>query len=303
MGHFTAADVPDQSGRTILITGANSGIGYEAAKVLAGQGAYVFMGCRDHSRAEKAIQSIRREHPNALLGVVELDLGSLSSIRRAAVKVQQEKRLDMLINNAGVMRPPLRHTDDGFELQFGVNHLGHFALTSLLLGKLAGGNDPRVVTVASIAHKRGDIHFDDLDGSKGYDKGKFYSQSKLANLLFMAELDRRLRAAGSPIKSVACHPGISGTELGRNSWLENLAMKAASIIFHRPDKAALPTLKAAIGEDVSGGDYFGPQGLIEGRGEVGHAIRTKKAKDADLARRLWDVSIAMTDVDPGLSAA
>lgn len=297
---FTAADVPDQSGRTFLVTGANSGIGFEAAKVLAGKGARVLLGCRDESRAQAAMQTIRQYHAGAQLEFLPLDLGDLASVREAAKQVD---RVDVLVNNAGVMRPPLRHTRNGFELQFGINHLGHFALTNLLLEKLSREAAPRVVTVASIAHKRGDIDFANLDGSQSYSKGAFYSQSKLANMLFMAELDRRLRATGSPIQSVACHPGVSGTELGRQSWIGNIAMKTANILFHTPDKAALPTLKAATGEEVDGGDYFGPQGFMEASGTVGKAKRTAKARDKALARHLWDVSVEMTQVNPGLPPA
>ena len=294
---FSATDVPDQSGRTFLVTGANSGIGYEAALVLAGKGARVLLGCRDAARAEAAMAAIRHAHSQADLGFVALDLGDLASVRSAAAQVE---RIDVLVNNAGVMRPPLGYTKDGFELQFGINHLGHFALAGLLLDKLAQGNAPRVVTVASIAHKRGGIDFANLDGKQGYSRSAFYSQSKLANLLFMAELDRRLRAAGSPILSVACHPGISGTELGRSSRIEHYAMKAANLLFHRPEQAALPTLLAATGPQVQGGDYYGPQGWLEASGPVGPAHRTAAARDADTARRLWDVSVALTGVDPGL---
>lgn len=297
---FAAADVPDQTGRTFMVTGANSGIGYEAALVLAGKGARVLLACRDKARADTAMQAIRQQHPQASLAFVPLDLGNFASVRAAAAQVES---LDVLVNNAGVMRPPLGYTRDGFELQFGINHLGHFALTGLLLGTLALGSSPRVVTVASIAHKRGDIDFANLDGAQGYSRSVFYSQSKLANLLFMAELDRRLRASGSPIKSVACHPGISGTELGRASKIEYYAMKAASLIFHAPERAALPTLMAATGPGVEGGDYYGPQGWLEASGAVGHARRTDRARDPECARRLWDLSVDLTGVDPGLPSA
>ncbi len=301
---FTHADVPDQSGRTILITGANTGIGFEAAGVLAGKGfilgpgpCHVILACRDREKAEWAMSRIMARYRGEVsLRFLQLDLADLASVRAAA---EQVERLDVLINNAGIMHPPYALTKDGFESQFGVNHLGHFALTGLLLHKLSGP-DPRVVTVSSIAHKAGRIDFDNLDGRKSYSRGSFYNQSKLANLLFMAELDRRLRAAGSPVKSIGCHPGVSGTDLGRQIWLEHVGMKLLNAVLNPPARAALPTLQAATDPTAQGGDYFGPQGFMEMRGPSGPASRTARACDADLAARLWDVSVELTGVDPAI---
>ena len=301
MSGFTAADVPPLHGRTALVTGANTGIGYCAAEVMAAMGARVLLGCRDHARAAAARNRILQALPYADIAWLPLDLADLASVRRAAEVVSKEPRLDLLVNNAGVMRPPLRHTADGFELQFGVNHLGHFALAGLLLKKL-GGPDPRIVTVASIAHRRGRIDFDNLDGAKGYDATRFYAQSKLANLVFALELDRRLRAAGSPVKSIACHPGLAGTELGRNG-IDKLAFRMAGLLFNSSAQGAWPTLQAATEPAAQSGEYFGPQGIGETRGKSGPARPSDHARDAQLGRRLWDVSVEMTGVDPGLAPA
>ena len=294
MKGFAAADVPSQAGRRFLVTGASAGIGWEAARVLAMRGGEVIMACRDVAKGEAARARIVAEVPGAALCVLRLDLADLASVRAAADQVE---RIDVLVNNAGVMNPPLTRTAQGFELQFGTNHLGHFALTSLLLPKIAGA-DPRVVTVASIAHRRGRVDFANLDGSKGYGPFRFYGQSKLANALFFAELDRRLRKAGSPIRSIGCHPGVSGTTLGRFSALDKVGLAVANVLFHRPPEAAVPTLQAACDPAAQGGDYFGPQGFMEASGPSGPARRSRRALDADLAARLWRVSVELTGIDP-----
>jgi NAD(P)-dependent dehydrogenase (short-subunit alcohol dehydrogenase family) len=286
---FTAADVPGQAGRRFLITGASAGIGFEAARVLALRGGAVTLACRDTAKGEAARARIVAEAPGVQVSVLHLDLADLASVRAAAAQVGP---IDVLINNAGVMNPPLQRTAQGFELQFGTNHLGHFALTALLLPKIAA----RVVTVASIAHKRGRIDFANLDGSKGYSPFRFYRQSKLANVLFMAELDRRLRAAGSPVRSIGCHPGVSGTTLGRFSALDRLGLAAANVLFHRPPEAAVPTLQAAADPTLEGGAYIGPQGFMEARGASGPAWRSAASRDPELAARLWDVSAELTGV-------
>lgn len=303
MTGFTAEDVPALDGRTFLVTGANSGIGFEAAKVLAARGGRVLMACRDRDKAEAARTQIANAHPLAQTEFLPLDLADLASIRRAALIAGQEKRIDVLINNAGVMRPPLQHTRDGFELQFGINHLGHFALTAELLPKLAQGENPRVVTVASIAHRRGQIDFDNLDGRKGYNAWDFYAQSKLANALFFAELDRRLRAAGSPIASIGCHPGVAHTGIGRHNWFERTFIPLAGLVLNTGAQGAWPTLQAATDPAAKGGEYYGSQGFREMRGKSGLAERTERARDEGLAARLWAVSRDLTLTDPGLPPA
>ncbi len=296
---FSEGCIESQEGHIILITGANSGIGFSAAKMLAGQGAKVLFACRSEAKARAAMAQLRDYYDGDVdLGFVPLDLADPASIRAA---VEQVERLDVLINNAGIMNPPLRLTDLGVESQFATNHLGHFALTSLLLPKI-DGPDPRVVSVASLAHRRAAIDFDNFDGSRGYRAMQFYGQSKLANMLFFAELDRRLRAIGSPIKAMGCHPGLAGTGLG-NGVLENMVFKLAGVFFNTADAGALPTLQAATDPEAQGGDYYGPQGFGETRGASGKASRTAQAADPQLAARLWNVSVELTGVDPGLVPA
>lgn len=208
---YAFSDLPDQSGRTVLVTGANTGIGLEIARELCARGARVLLGCRNKGKAEAAMEDIRRSHPSAQMAFVPLDLTQLASIRSAAEIVRGEARLDVLINNAGIMIPPLGHAIGGAEQQFAVNHLAHFALTALLLDKLAQSPGSRVVSQASIAHRGARIDFSNLDAAKGYSRVRFYAQSKLANLLFAFELDRRLRAAAVPVASIAVHPGVAAT--------------------------------------------------------------------------------------------
>ncbi|WP_040494512.1 oxidoreductase [Ilumatobacter nonamiensis] len=301
MADFTDADVPDQSGRTMLVTGANTGIGFETAKALAEQGARVLLGCRSEDRATDAIARIHLEVGEADLAFVPLDQGDLSSVAAAADRVQEEERLDVLVNNAGIMMPPRELTTDGFESQFGVNHLGTFALTSQLLPKLAETEGSRVVITSSIAHRAGNIHFDDIDASKNYGAQDRYQQSKLANLLFMYELDRRLRAVESTTIAVGCHPGIADTELSRH--LPKLLMLAApmlKIFFNSSAEGAWPTLMAATADEIEGGDYTGPSKRGETAGPARKVPSTGRARDPQLANLLWDLSIEMTGVDPGI---
>lgn len=303
MSGFTAADVSDQSGKCIIVTGANTGIGYEAAKVLAGKGARVLLACRDEGKALAGMSAIRDSVPNANLAFLPLDQADLASVRRAAELAAQEPRIDVLLNNAGVMFPPLTRTRDGFELQFGVNHLGTFALSALLLPKLAETPGSRVVVTASLAHQRGNLRWDDLNAEKGYHRSARYSDSKLANMLHFAELDRRLRAAGSPVTAVGCHPGVAATELMRHAGPFRMFTPLFGVLLNTAEMGAWPALEAATAPDVEPGGYYGPQSVGGMRGTSGKARRTAAAIDPELARRLWDVSVAMTGIDPGLAPA
>jgi len=295
---FTDKDVPDQSGRVFLVTGANSGLGYAAAKVLAGRGARVLMGCRSKDKAEAAMADIRAVYPDADLRFISLDLGNLESVRAAANLVEKEPRLDVLINNAGIMMPPLEQTDDGFESQFGVNHLGTFALTGLLLDKLSKGRDPRIVITSSMAHRSGRIDFDDINAEKSYSRWGRYAMSKLANLLHMYELDRRLRAAGSPVVAVACHPGVADTELARNfpSFMVSLFRPVSSLFMNSAAQGAWPTLAAATAGEVESGQYFGPSRKGEWVGPAREVQPRKIARAIEPAKKLWNLSEEMTGV-------
>jgi len=299
MRGFTEADVPDQSGKCFIVTGANTGLGFDVARVLAGKGGRVLLACRDRGKAAEAIGRIGAGD----MAHLPLDLADLASVRAAAEAASREPRIDGLINNAGVMIPPLTRTAHGFELQFGVNHLGHFALTGLLLPKLTQAPAARVVVTASLAHKRGVINWEDLNSEKDYNRGACYSQSKLANMLHFAELDRRLRAARSPVSALGCHPGVAATDLMRNTGWFRPFTPLLGVFLNTAAKGAWPALQAACDPAAEGGDYYGPQGLGEARGASGPASRTAAALDEGLARRLWDVSVEMTGVDPGLAPA
>jgi NAD(P)-dependent dehydrogenase (short-subunit alcohol dehydrogenase family) len=295
---WTASDLPDQHGRTVVLTGANSGIGLEAARELARVGAHVIMACRNTEKGQAAADQIRSEIPAASLDVVSLDLASLSSVREFAAGYDRDQ-LDLLINNAGVMVPPRTTTEDGFELQIGTNHLGHFALTGLLLDKLMATPEARVVTVSSTAHKFGKIDFDDLQRERSYRRWLAYAQSKLANLLFTIELDRRLRAADSELLSVAAHPGYAATNLQFAATPSRLE-RVGSVVLNRVIAqdalhGALPTLYAATA-DIPGGSFAGPDGFQEMRGHPTLVAPTRAAQDPDTARRLWEVSEQLTGV-------
>lgn len=296
--NFTDKDVPDQSGRVFFVTGANSGLGYQTAKLLAGRGARVLLGCRSVEKAEAAIADIHAVYPEADMRFIPLDLGDLKSIRSAAKLVAKEPRLDVLVNNAGIMMPPREETADGFESQFGVNHLGTFALTGLLLDKLAEGQDPRVVITDSMAHRNGRIDFDDINAEESYSRWGRYAMSKLANLLHMYELDRRLRAADSPIKAVACHLGVADTELAKNfpGFMVSLFKPVSSLFMNSAAQGAWTTLAAAAGNDVEGGEYFGPGRNGEWTGPAREVQPRPKAKRIEPAKRLWDISEEMTGV-------
>ncbi len=310
-----ASLLPDQTGRRVIITGANSGIGYPAARELARAGAQVVLAARDHKKGEAAILRLKSEVPKAQLELGLLDLASLSSVRDfAARELDRGMALDILINNAGVMAPPKRlETNDGFELQFGTNVLGHFALTGLLMPALERAvtgskarlpQSPRAVFLASIAHKSGTIHFDDLQATRSYKPMGSYQQSKLADLMLALELDRRLKAKGSSIQSIAAHPGVANTNLfhsGDFSSLERTGRRFMGKLFdlflNSEAEGALPTIYAAAAPGAHGGGYYGPKGLQEMRGgDVGDAIIAPQAKDAAAAARLWVACEELTGV-------
>jgi NAD(P)-dependent dehydrogenase (short-subunit alcohol dehydrogenase family) len=303
---WTADRIPDQSGRTAVVTGANSGLGLVTARELARAGARVVLGCRNMQKGEAARRTIETAAPGAPLELEALDLSSLDSIRDFAGRfADAHDGLDLLINNAGVMATPRRRTADGFELQFGTNHLGHFALTALLIGALEGRDDARVVTLSSMAHRTGRIAFDNLGGEHRYFRWRAYGQSKLANLLFALELERRLRAAGSTIKSMAAHPGYAATNLqSTGPPLVDRAVMAVSnrVIAQSEEMGALPTLYAATEPGLAGGTYVGPDGFAEQRGHPQPVSPNRAARDEQVARRLWEVSEEMTGVRFELAA-
>jgi NAD(P)-dependent dehydrogenase (short-subunit alcohol dehydrogenase family) len=298
---WTEREVPDQSGRLAIVTGSNTGLGYDTARVLAARGARVVMAVRDTAKGETAAARIRQLTPGADVMVQKLDLGSLASVKDAAEEIKAtHPRIDLLINNAGVMYPPKQSTSDGFELQFGTNHLGHFALTGLLLKNLLPVDNSRVVVVASIAHNiRAKIDFNDLQWeSRRYDRVASYGQSKLANLMFAYDLQRRLAAAGAKTIAVAAHPGVAATELIRHvpgaglpgvGWLSGKILNTAEM-------GALPTLRAATDPAVQGGQYWGPDGFRELRGYPVLATSSKQSQDEAIQERLWKVSEELTGV-------
>ncbi|WP_137291333.1 oxidoreductase [Natronorubrum halophilum] len=301
---WTAADIPDQHGRTIIVTGANSGLGLETTRELARNGAAVIMACRDVERGEDAARDVREDLPDADLRVEACDLASLESIRAFAERLEGED-VDVLINNAGVMAIPRSETDDGFETQFGVNHIGHFALTGLLLETLGirAERDSRVVTVSSAMHERGEIGFDDLQGEDSYDPWDAYCQSKLANVLFAYELERRLLTADANAESVAVHPGYANTQLqfrgpeqsGSRLWMAASRL-ANTVVAQSAEMGALPILYAATAPDVEGGAYYGPGGLGNMRGRPERQASSARSYDRETAQRLWDVSSELTGV-------
>ena len=297
MADYQESDVPGQLGKTALVTGANTGIGYDAARVLATTGARVLLGCRSEERADVAIRKIKAIKPEADVEWLPLDLASLASVEAAADIVRGESQLDLLINNAGVMIPPKQLTEDGFELQFGVNHLGHFALTGHLLSKLKDQPGARVVNVSSLAHRSGSINYRDINADRSYNRIERYAMSKFANILFTYELQRKLQASGSAAISVACHPGGSATELGRHlPFPFSLLLQPANLLMNSSAEGALPTLMAATDETVKGGDYFGPMHFGEMRHSA-HRVRTiRPSRDETDAAKLWAVSEEMTGV-------
>jgi NAD(P)-dependent dehydrogenase (short-subunit alcohol dehydrogenase family) len=298
---FTAVDVPDQSGKSMIVTGADAGIGFETAKVLAARGARVLLACRNKSKAEAAMKRIRQETPKADLVFIPYDQADLASIRHAAKRVFKEPHIDVLINNAGVQVPTLKHTAQGFELQFGVNHLGCFAFTSLLLPKLMQTPGSRIVITSSGQHKGAMINWEDINAEKSYRRKGIprYGASKLANLLFVFELNRRLQAVGSKTTVVACHPGLAGTNLGQENNLAKVVMRLARVFLNTPAMGAWSELNAATGQIKPGG-YYGPTEFFGLRGPSRESKVSKQAHDLKLAQQLWNLSIDMTGIDPGL---
>jgi len=298
---WTAEEIPDQAGRVAVVTGANSGIGLIAAEELARAGAEVVLACRNAEKGEAAASSIREKAPEASVSVEALDLASLDSVHAFAERFAGAyDSLDLLINNAGLMAPPRGETADGFELQLGTNHLGHFALTGMLLGQLEGREDARVVTLSSTAHKIGKINFDDLQSERRYGRWRAYCQSKLANILFARELERRLRAAGSTVKSLAAHPGYAATNLQSAvaPALDRVLMAAGNRLFAQSaEMGALPTLYAATRPNLDGGLFIGPDGFEEGRGHPKVVRPVRAGRDQVTAERLWSVSAELTGVE------
>ncbi len=286
-------------GKVVIVTGANTGLGYETTKDLASRGYTVILACRNASKANAAIEEIKQSIPAADLVFLPIDLSSLSSVRKFAEEFTSKyDRLDVLINNAGVMMPPYTKTEDGFELQFEANYLGHFLLTGLLLETITQTPNSRIVTLSSIAHKNGKINFEDLQSEKNYSASDAYAQSKLACLMFTFELQRRLeRATHHETISVGAHPGIATTELSRHMpkiLYSILRYTIAPLITHAPDKGAKPTLMAAT-SSADGGDYYGPQGFNEFKGKPGKAASTELANDEKIAKKLWEVSEELVD--------
>jgi NAD(P)-dependent dehydrogenase (short-subunit alcohol dehydrogenase family) len=305
---WDTASIPDLTGRTVVVTGANSGLGLEATRAFARKGATVVMACRDESRGDAAARDVRRTVRDADTEVRELDLASLDSIAAFAESFTSDyEELHMLCNNAGVMAVPRRETADGFESQFGINHLGHFALTGHLLPVLRETEgQTRVVTHSSEAHRRGRIDFDDLQGEREYSAWGAYGQSKLANLLFAYELDRRVPAAWN-LASVACHPGWAATNLqrrgpeARDSRIGGLAARAANVVFAQSaSEGALPLCYAASAEGIRGGEYVGPGGFMNMRGQPVVQRSSDRSYDRDAADQLWQVSEELTGVEFGL---
>jgi NAD(P)-dependent dehydrogenase (short-subunit alcohol dehydrogenase family) len=291
---WTARDIPDLGRKTILITGANSGIGYEAARALAAKNATIIMACRSTERGDQAMQNIRAEIPGADLQMMQLDLADLASVRSFAEAFQSEHtRLDVLINNAGIMAVPHGKTVDGFEHHIGTNHFGPFLLTGLLYPLLEKTSGSRVVTVASNAHVYAWINFKDLNSEKFYQKWLAYGQSKLANVLFGYELQRKASLNSNNPISVVVHPGYAATNLQRTTRFFNLMNHIAA---QSQEMGALPTLYAAVSPEIRGGEYIGPDGFL---GQRGYPIQTRSSRrsyDEKLAQRLWEVSEQATGV-------
>jgi NAD(P)-dependent dehydrogenase (short-subunit alcohol dehydrogenase family) len=299
--NWTAADLPRQDGRVAVVTGANSGLGFHAALELGRVGAEVILACRDARRGQEALARMQAEVPDGRFELRSLDLADLASVRAFAAEAPE--RIDLLLNNAGVMAPPYRTTADGFEMQFGTNYLGHYALTGLLLSRLLTAEAPRVVTAASNMHKMGKIPWDDLNSEHKYRKWSAYSNSKLANLMFAYELQRRSDAADAGLVSAAAHPGWAATDLYQkgarvgNATLQEKVMTIPTRFFAQSSlDGALPTLYAATMPDVRGGAYLGPDSRFETVGNPKFVKSSDKARDVAAATKLWDVSEELTGV-------
>jgi NAD(P)-dependent dehydrogenase (short-subunit alcohol dehydrogenase family) len=306
-GKWTAADIPDQTGRVAVVTGSNSGLGLVTARELARHGAKVIIACRNTEKGDRASREIEQAVPGAQLSVQSLDLSDLASVRGFAARLTGEhETVDTLINNAGVMAPPRTLTADGFESQFGTNHLGHFALTGLLLPNLLSAREPRVVTLSSGAHRIGRINFDDLQGERRYVNWLAYGQSKLANLMFCFELARRASLAGTKLLSTAAHPGYARTNLqfaGPRKHEQAVMLVTNVLMAQSADKGALPTLYAATYPDLPNGAFIGPDGFMEQRGHPHIVTAIGRAYDENAWRRLWELSEELTGVAYRFAAA
>lgn len=292
---WTMEQMPDMTGKVVIVTGANSGLGYETSRMFAAKNATVIMACRTTAKGDDAAQQIRTEFPQARLTVMALDLANLASVREfVKTFTAQHDRLDVLVNNAGVMAlPERRATADGFEMQMGTNHFGHFALTGLLMDVLCNTPGARVISVSSGVHRMGKIDFENLNSEKSYGKWRAYGASKLANLLFIKELQRRLAAAGVDAQAMAAHPGYSATNLQQHSGLFSFLN---NYLAQDMRMGALPTMYAATVDTLAGGSYVGPDGFMEMRGYPKVVGASKAANDPDVARRLWDESEKLTGV-------
>ncbi|WP_338554519.1 oxidoreductase [Paenibacillus sp. KS-LC4] len=297
---WTKDSMTDVSGQVVIVTGANSGLGFETAAALAERKAKVVLAVRNMEKGREAAGKIKSAYPGAHVAPMQLDLGDLNSVRAfAADFINQYEALSILINNAGIMIPPHRLTKDGFESQFGGNHLGHFALTGLLLPKLKAAPNARVVTVSSIAAHNAAIDFNNLDGAKGYSAIKFYGQSKLANLMFARELHNRLNSNHIDVASVACHPGISNTNLfsfGSGKQANAFMRMLTGLLSQPAHMGALPTLYAATAPTIKGGEYIGPDGRGGRKGYPKSAEIINKLYDAEISNRLWNISESLTGV-------
>jgi NAD(P)-dependent dehydrogenase (short-subunit alcohol dehydrogenase family) len=305
---WNAGDIPDQTGRVAIVTGANSGLGLVTARELARAGAKVVIACRDTTKGDRAEAEIQAQVPGADLDVRALDLADLASVRGFVARLTGEHdSIDLLINNAGVMAPPRRLTVDGFESQFGTNHLGHFALTGLLLPTLMGAPKPRVVTLSSGAHRIGKMNFDDLQGERHYNNWRAYGQSKLSNLLFCFELARRATATGTGLLSVAAHPGYAATNLqfaGPSAFYEKAIMAVTNrVLAQSADMGALPTLYGATVADLPSGTFVGPDGFLEQRGHPHIVTAISRAYNESDWRRLWEISEELTGITYQFGAA
>ncbi|WP_217144895.1 oxidoreductase [Streptomyces sp. AC627_RSS907] len=304
---WSADQIPDQSGRVFVVTGANSGLGLATTRALARRGARVILAVRDEEKGRRAVADLTAELPGARLEVRRLELSDMESVRMFADRLKSDGvRPDVLVNNAGVMAPPRTLTGQGVEVQFAANHLGHFALTGLLLGRMAEGKDPRVVTVTSANHRQAKIFFDDLTGEQKYSPMGYYNQSKLANAVFGWELHRRLTAAGSPVRSILAHPGYTSTNLQTSAPVGMVKLLFGRLLVplaQSPDQGALPQLYAATAPDVRGGELFGPDGTGELRGAPKRVQLAPRAADPETGSRLWQLSEPLTGVRFALPAA
>ncbi|MFI8519329.1 oxidoreductase [Streptomyces sp. NPDC085481] len=298
---WSADHIPDLTGRVFVVTGANSGLGLATTRALAHRGGHVVLAVRDEEKGRAAVQDIAAGHPDTRLEVRRVDLADLDSVRAFADGLRADHpHIDVLVNNAGLMAPPRTLSAQGHELQFAANHLGHFALTGLLLDRLAAGRAPRIVTVSSLQHRKGRIHFDDLDGARRYSPMGFYNQSKLANTVFGHELHKRLTAAGSPVRSVLAHPGYTATNLQAATPVALVRLVFGRVLgpllAQPPHSGALPQLYAATAPDAEGGAFIGPDGMGELRGAPKRVSYAPAATDPETGHRLWELSERLTGV-------